>query len=187
MTVILYRDTHKSWEKMRERCHNSNNENFKNYGARGISVDPRWDDFGKFVEDMGLRPTGMTLDRIDNDGPYTKANCRWATSVEQARNKRNSVLLTYRGQTKHIRHWCEELGINYWTARLRRQKGCSVEEILSTENLPTNPPSGSRLARPINTPAGPFESQSAAAKHFGLTRARVSQLVKRGTNGWGRA
>jgi hypothetical protein len=73
---------------MRARCTNPNNSRWISYGGRGIKFDPTWNNFEQFVRDMGEAPNGLTLDRIDVDGDYTPANCRWATWVEQARNKR---------------------------------------------------------------------------------------------------
>lgn len=76
---------------MKARCLNVNRKEYKNYGARGITIDERWlgiDGFTNFCEDMGERPEGMTLDRIDNEGDYSKNNCRWATYVQQVANSR---------------------------------------------------------------------------------------------------
>lgn len=81
--------THISWRAMRQRCMNSKHASWEYYGGRGIKVCPSWNSFEQFLADMGTRPRGKTLDRIDPDGNYTPANCRWATKKKQANNKRH--------------------------------------------------------------------------------------------------
>lgn len=80
--------TYNTWDGMKQRCLNKNNSAYKYYGARGITICKKWLGFKGFLEDMGVRPTRKTLDRINNDGNYTKTNCRWITMKEQAYNKR---------------------------------------------------------------------------------------------------
>lgn len=82
--------TYNSWRAMKMRLTQKTHESYSWYGGRGITMDPRWDKFEAFLADMGERPEGKTLDRIDPNGNYTKDNCKWSTAKQQARNKRAS-------------------------------------------------------------------------------------------------
>jgi hypothetical protein len=99
------------FSSMWERCSNPNNAAWKNYGGRGITVDPRWAEFTTFLADMGLRPgKKYTLERSDNDKGYSPENCVWATRGEQSRNHRRNRRITCQGRTLILREWIDLLG-----------------------------------------------------------------------------
>jgi hypothetical protein len=119
---------------MIDRCTNPNNKAYARYGGRGISVCERWlSGFDAFISDMGERPPGTSIDRIDNDGDYEPVNCRWATAEEQMANTSRSVMLTFRGKTQSVGDWCKELGLKPFTVYSRlNQFGWSTERALTT-------------------------------------------------------
>lgn len=125
------------WNAMVQRCTDEKASNYHNYGGRGITMDPRWlESVENFYEDMGDPPTSKhSIDRIDNDKGYTKANCRWATVQEQQNNKRSCVYLQYNGKTQTITQWARELGIPPMTITARIRQDRPIEEILSTTRL----------------------------------------------------
>lgn len=99
---------------MKYRCYDSNSNRHQSHGGRGVIVCDRWvRSFSAFLEDMGERPEGKSIERIDNDGPYCKENCKWATDKEQARNRRSSLIVTYRDKTCTLAELAEDLGIRY--------------------------------------------------------------------------
>jgi hypothetical protein len=124
--------TYRTWTSMLSRCHNEDADNYDLYGGRGISVCERWMTFDNFLEDMGVRPHGTTLDRIDVDGHYELTNCRWATNKQQCRNTRSNINLTHDGVTRCVSEWAEVLGVKVSCLRMRLNKGWSVERALTT-------------------------------------------------------
>lgn len=117
---------------MRRRCRDPKNTNYRNYGARGIKVCERWDSFWDFVSDMGIRPDGMTVDRINNNGDYEPSNCRWASRLVQRRNQRFLKIITIDGESGILVDWCKKLGIKFGVVRTRLYKGWDIEEALFT-------------------------------------------------------
>lgn len=121
------------WHGMRARCCNPTDKDYHRYGGRGITVDPRWDDFETFLADVGRKPSPeYSIDRIDNSRGYEPGNVRWSTVKEQARNRRSNVLLEHEGQCLTMAEWAEKLGIGITTLCERLRAGWSVEQALTT-------------------------------------------------------
>lgn len=116
--------TYNSWADMIKRCTNPKNRKWPRYGGRGIKISRRWMKFENFLADMGERPVGTTIDRIDNDKNYSKDNCRWATPKQQGNNTSTNWYVDFEGQRMTVQQAADKLGIKGATlrARLRRQK-----------------------------------------------------------------
>jgi hypothetical protein len=130
--------TYNSWGSMKDRCFNHKNPNWARYGGRGISVCDWWaESFDNFLRDVGERPSlAHTIERIDNDGDYEPVNCRWATKVEQSRNTRVAVRLTYRGETKALNEWARIVGLSWPCLKGRYDRGWTTEAIIETPSVP---------------------------------------------------
>lgn len=122
------------WCHIIQRCKNPNEQNYPNYGGRGITVCDRWrESFEEFYADMGPKPSPKhTIERINNAGNYEPENCRWATRKEQDRNKRSNRLVIIDGTTMTLFDAVEESGLNYKTVLSRIVRGWSVERALGT-------------------------------------------------------
>lgn len=118
-----------TWCAMKRRCNNASDKRFYDYGGRGITVCSDWSEsYQTFLKDMGL-PTSMNhqIDRVNNDGNYTKENCRWVTRKLNARNKRNNKIIEANGISKTQAEWAEETGIKRETIAMRIKRGWSNE------------------------------------------------------------
>lgn len=142
-----------SWQNMWQRCTAVNNPRYKDYGGRGIRIDPRWWVFPNFLEDMGRRSSKRySLERCDPDGGYDKANCCWALRSREARNQRRSIFVEYKGRQWHLAELCRRHSVvEYGTLYRRVRQGWSIEEALTT-------------------PAGPW----ALRKHFDAAKSAAS-------------
>lgn len=136
-----------SWQAMKRRCANPSDKSWPEYGGRGISVCEEWmSSFEAFYRDMGACPDGSSIDRIKNDLGYFKGNCRWASKLEQTRNRRCTRLVDCGGELFHLIDLCQVFGASYSTVHSRIYKhGWTVREALAM-------PKGSRL-RPIRPPS----------------------------------
>lgn len=121
------------WAAMHTRCTNPKSHDYGSYGGRGIKVCVRWNQFSRFLSDMGERPVGTSLDRINPDKGYYPKNCKWSTKDEQASNQRTNVRLTYNGETLILAEWARRLGFSRSTTLRRRlNDGWSLSRTLST-------------------------------------------------------
>jgi hypothetical protein len=116
---------------MRARCLQKNNRSYQNYGGRGIAICERWDSFENFLADLGERPEGYSIERKDVNGNYEPGNCMWLETPKQARNRRSSVQITFRGRTQLLTDWSNELGISSGCISNRIARGWSPEEALT--------------------------------------------------------
>lgn len=128
--------TYNTWTNMKSRCYNPRHPAYGNYGGRGITVCERWrHSFENFLEDMGVRPDELTIERTDNDKGYCKENCCWANRTHQARNTRQVRLITFDGETHCLSEWAEIVGVCTGTLRYRL-KTWTLKEALTTPPLP---------------------------------------------------
>ena len=127
---------YKSWRMMKSRCLNPNYTHYEYYGGRGVSIYPEWvSSFEKFLEDMGPRPDGYTLDRKDTNGDYTPENCRWSTREEQVDNRRNTVFLEYAGVTLSVKEWAKVLHVKRSQIYLALYNGATLAGYIEKRKL----------------------------------------------------
>jgi hypothetical protein len=126
------------WASIKQRCTNPKSAGYKLYGARGITMQPEWvTSFATFLEDVGERPHGSSIDRIDNNKGYVRGNIRWATPQEQSNNTRTNRYVTVDGVTKTLAQWARELNISYRLLRSRLDRGVTPPELFQVKAMPT--------------------------------------------------
>ena len=128
---------YKVWLAMKQRCLNPNHESYERYGQRGITIDKRWvESFENFYNDVGDPPSDKhSLERKDNDGPYSPANCVWATSIEQQNNTRRNRVIEHDGRKLTVIQWARELGIPASTISRRFHRGHPIDKVLSKQRI----------------------------------------------------
>ncbi len=129
---------YKTWGGMIQRCTNLNNDSYRHYGGRGITVCKEWLKFEGFYRDMGDRPEGMSLDRIDPNGNYEPSNCRWTTSLDQQRNRRDTRKVTLLGKTKSLKEWADICGVDPKTIVMRIKREWPEHLIASMDGKKSN-------------------------------------------------
>lgn len=120
--------TYNAWASMKSRCNNPQNKFYQDYGGRGIKYCPQWEKFEQFLADVGEKPEGLWLERVDNNLGYEPSNCKWATPTEQRRNTRVNKYYEFRESSKTATAWAEKLQIPVETIRSRLNLGWSIED-----------------------------------------------------------
>lgn len=169
-----------SWRSMRDRCLNPSGRNYPAYGGRGITVCERWQSLDAFKADMGPRPAGTTLDRIDTLGNYEPGNCRWATPLEQSRNRRTVRQVELRGETLPLPTLADRFGLTVRALRQRLDSGWSPERALEL-------PLGQRSTKLTAEQQTEIRRRIASGRHgickvlaeeFGVTRGTIWRINK---------
>lgn len=129
---------YRTWVGMKARTQNKNHLCYNLYGGRGITICERWNvSFLNFLADMGRRPPGMTIERIDTNGNYEPGNCKWADMVTQQNNRRNNHLVTFNNQTKTLAQWGKEYNINPIIILKRINRGWRIEDAITMPSQPS--------------------------------------------------
>ena len=127
---------YRAWCRAKYRCYDPAYDHFNRYGGRGIVMCERWlSDFAAFRSDMGPCPPKYSLERIDNNGPYSPENCRWATHKEQCNNRSSTRIFEFEGKRLSLKNWARDKGIRYHTLYGRLSRGMSFQDALSLHPL----------------------------------------------------
>lgn len=128
--------TYHCWEGIVSRCRLPSHPSYHRYGGRGIKICDRWLKFEGFLEDMGVKPDGLTIDRIDNEGDYEAGNCRWVGMDVQNNNRGDNVYIEAFGEKLTVAQWARRLGISSVALAYRIEHGWSPEEAVSIPPKP---------------------------------------------------
>lgn len=128
------------WVGMRRRCRNPKDKSYNNYGGRGIIICPQWSSFKIFLDDMGIAPSkNYSLDRINNNGNYEPNNCRWATQLQQALNRRSNVIIQHNGESKVLKEWLTYFGRSTAYSLFYKMKKSGWEDVDILNFFENNP------------------------------------------------
>ena len=182
---ILHPREYASWYGMLRRCFNPIDKDYPRYGGREILVCLRWLNFWTFLRDMGPRPEGHTLDRIDNDHHYLPTNCRWATQLVQDNNRSSNRNMELRGEVRSVSGWARKYNVPYTRVIDRVSAGWELEKALTSTPSKTKGDSvnTSKLTAPqvaaIRSERAAGSSLNVLAKKFGVSTTGISKICKR--------
>lgn len=183
----IFSPTYISWIAMKQRCYNKNHTAYDRYGGIGITVCDKWkNSFINFLADMGERPVGMTLDRIDPSKGYYSDNCKWSTSKQQMNNLKKQYI-TFDNETLHISELCKKYGVSKNELHLKLYSGISLNDILTLkmyrnrplcENFKNDLPDVSRNEK-IEWLYKKGCTQVSIGKYFGICKQNVNAILKK--------
>lgn len=161
------------WGTLKGRIKNPNHHKYHSHGGKGLTLDPRWEDFENFLADMGEKPyPGASIERLDNEVGYWPSNCVWANRFQQGNNRHDNRIITANGETQCSAWWARETGLKRKTIEQRINQGWSHEGAVNTL------PNTTRRKYNYVTPEGIFTSVADAAKANGISRAGVHNRLK---------
>lgn len=167
------------WLGMVRRCTNPSDAAYRNYGGRGIAVCERWMDVNAFIDDNeDLARPHLTLDRRNNDGPYSPDNCRWATRKEQGENRRTTMLVTYKREQKPLADWAVQFGIPKATLRYRLQNGWSMARAIQVPvRQMLEPETVKKIRHEYDNSARTAQARQALAGKYSISRYALRAIL----------
>jgi len=166
------------WHRMISRCHNPSDKEYIRYGARGIEVCKRWHNFKTFYADMGNRPKGLSLERIDNNKNYSPSNCRWASPKEQASNKINTIRVTYNNRVWTLRELADTYNLDRGILYRRIKAGWDKKYWFIRPNKKRQKRIDKNTAKKIFNAEGPHQQ---IADKFGVSYSTVFNIKNKKT------
>lgn len=168
---LSHTSTHQIWSAMKQRCLNPKSVSYARYGGRGIKVCTKWLRFEGFLDDMGMRPPGHSLERINNNGDYCIENCKWATSKDQSRNtSRNIVHVLEDGVARVEADCCDMFGLSRSIVYKRRRRGWNFDDLfVASKRRKLTPDQVAKIRSSKNTTL-------ATAGIFGISKSLVSAI-----------
>jgi hypothetical protein len=185
--IIMKSKEYKTWCRIKYKCNNPNNRQYKWYGAKGISVCERWENsFAAFLEDMGTAPTPKhSIDRVNNKGNYEPGNCRWATDIEQQRNRGDNRIIQAFGEQKTVSEWVEFSGIPKMTIFSRLGDGWNGQDAVSIKPRKKRPSANpididDKIKALFNRGVKTREISTTLNQNYKSVAARIYKMKKRG-------
>lgn len=169
------------WYHIKSRCTNIKDKSYDRYGGRGIKMCERWlTSYSHFLLDMGRAPSPEhSIERKNNDKDYEPSNCKWATPLEQANNKRNTFKVEYNGKVKSLHDWCRELNLNFKRVDHRIRRGWCVKEAFEDKNVYLSNKLNNSDVSDIRLLHQTGVSMTFLSKKYNVSHTTISQIIRK--------